>query len=105
MTSTLSFMTKKARQKTGDNFSQFVSSQVQIVIGALMGINHAHQTMASCEQHSLIFAQGVGAHSAATSIDRNFVDEDGEVARRMASFMARHRRSDGRYADLECGHA
>src|SRR5262249_1856775 len=59
MTSTLSFMTKKARQKTGDNFSQFVSSQVQIVIGALMGINHAHQTMASCEQHSLIFAQGV----------------------------------------------
>jgi len=59
MTSTLSFMTKKARQKTGDNFSQFVSSQVQIVIGAFMGINHAHQTMASCEQHSLIFAQGV----------------------------------------------
>ena len=31
--------------------------------------------------------------------------EHREVARRMASFMARHRGSDGNYADLECGHS
>jgi hypothetical protein len=42
-------MTRKARQKTSDNFSQIVSSQVQIAIAALMGINHAHQTIAPSE--------------------------------------------------------
>ena len=42
-------------RKTSDNFSQIVSSQVQIAI-ALIGINHAHQTMAPREQHSIICA-------------------------------------------------
>jgi hypothetical protein len=53
--SSLSFMTRRARQ-TSDDFSQIVSSQVQIAIAALMGVNHAHQTMAPSEQHSIICA-------------------------------------------------